>query len=133
MSSKLSLMMKSSMVSLLDLAIGSTIAHLMGVFFTVDTKAANHSIPGLLAEIGLQTVLTVLISDELRSLTYPEGFDDPTGGLVFIVSVFRQPTLWEKVDCLWNEINQRLFGVVPTNPSVCTSNPPEKNDNTNPQ
>lgn len=45
-----------------------------------------------------QLSLTILSGLAVRRVTFPANLDDPTGGILFILSLFRQKNFWRNVD-----------------------------------
>lgn len=87
-----------------DLVAGTAIGYLVGGLFKKPAEQLNLSEIDLREWLGLglellfQGLLTLFIGVELRSIF--TGSEDPTGGILFILSVFRQPSFWDKVDIL---------------------------------
>ena len=94
--------MKMAAVAVVDLWMGSLLSYFVDKFFkdkftygdVTDTSGKwRHD----LIAASAQSAVTVLAADQLRALLYPPNFDDPTGGVVFMMSILRQPDLWQKV------------------------------------
>ncbi len=66
----------------------------------------------MLFRIFGQTILTLWTGSELRGLLVDTNAQDPTGGIVFIVSVFRQHTLWKNVDHAALLINEWIKSIL---------------------
>lgn len=95
----------TSLSGLTDLVFGTTIATLLnGLFsggvsgYSGTPEKPNIAIIGL--DAAIQSTLTLIISTSLRSMIYSKDYDDPMGGILFILSVFRQPTFWNKVSAI---------------------------------
>lgn len=46
----------------------------------------------------VQLSITILSGLAVRRVTFPANMDDPTGGILFILSLFRQKNFWMNVD-----------------------------------
>jgi len=94
--------LKMALVGTVDLWTGSIVASLIERFFKDKGMDSNDPMERWTQNFlwaSLQAVTTVVAGDQLRNLIYPPGFDDPTGGLIFMHSLFQpQPSLWRKVD-----------------------------------
>lgn len=108
MSGTLAFYVKMMGVAALDLWLGTGLAMLLDKFFkdkfidTQDSPEARWKMA--LLSTTLQAGVTVISGDQLRNLLYPPNFDDPTGGIVFMMSILHQPHFWEKVDFVLNGI-----------------------------
>lgn len=85
----------------LDLVVGSVIAYTVETIFgrdqdvVIPTGGAQFFF--LVLDIFLQGTLTLWLGEELRALVFPVDVVDTTGGILFILSLFRQPAYWSKV------------------------------------
>lgn len=68
---------------------------------------------GYLAQIFVQLITTLWLSNDLRGLLVDNNSSDPTGGIVFIVSAFRQPTFWSNVDNAATALAQWIKSLFP--------------------
>jgi hypothetical protein len=99
-----------------DLVTGTAIAYLVNSIFKLpDTVGSLEEYDTtkwlkMVLELGIQALLTLFIGIELRNLFV--SVDDPTGGLLFILSVFRQPSFWARVDVLSRAIYNLVMGDV---------------------
>lgn len=115
--------LRVAFVGSFDLVAGTTIAYLVQNLFRDPQIVGplNEIDVGKWFEIGLdlfvQCMLTLFIAVEIKRLFL--GFEDPTGGLLFILSVFRQPNFWAKVDVMADAIYNLVMGDV--YPSMFTS------------
>lgn len=101
-------------VGSLDLVVGSAIAYIISALFK------NPELVGSLDEFDLekwllmgldlaaQGLLTLFVAVEFKNLFL--SWEDPTGGILFILSVFRQASFWAKVDVLAAAINNLIMG-----------------------
>jgi hypothetical protein len=82
----------------------------------------------LLVRIFAQVTLTLWTGGESRGLLIDTNSFDPTGGIVFIASVFRQPTLWKNVDQAATEIHTWLSSILGkyTHNTLPDARPPTK-------
>lgn len=96
--------------TVVDLAAGSFISNAINTFFFLhDPPAAGVTIPELeytdfwktAGFAAVQAVVTMLVAEEARNLLWNGGNDDPTAGVMFIVSLYQQPTLWAKLASLY--------------------------------
>jgi hypothetical protein len=106
--------LKIPLVVVFDLVIGSSIAFIIGhLFKTPDTGGSLEELElrkwlEMALDTFVQALLTVFIGLELRSLI--ETVEDPTGALIFILSLFRQPSFWAKVDLLSLAVYNLIMG-----------------------
>lgn len=49
-----------------------------------------------------QLSATLIAGLALRRITYPSTLQDPTGGILFVLSLFRQKNFWDNVDNAYN-------------------------------
>lgn len=86
--------------STFDLFVGTGLAALIDAFFKAHPPKSNGGTvdPFSLAfSCAAQAFVTVLAAEEIRNLAWANPADDPTGGIVFIVAVLFQPTLWYRM------------------------------------
>lgn len=102
MSGTLPFYIKMGAVAAIDLWVGSTLAFIVDKFFhdkfTVNQADIETRWKHDLLWASVQAAVTVLSADQLRNMLYPPNFEDPTGGVVFMMTILRQPSFWEKVD-----------------------------------
>lgn len=102
MSGNLWFYIKMVAVSVADLWIGSTIGYLNDKFFADKYNTATSPKDRFTQNIlvaSAQGATAVITSDQIRGLIYPPNFEDPTGGIVFIASLFlTQTNLWKRID-----------------------------------
>lgn len=109
-----------------DLISGVTISEIMGACFGKELLSSNPTLSSffyIVFEITLQMVLTLWISEEVRQFFLGENFEDPTGGILFILSVFRQPNFWKRVDNVADVTAEHILGFFVPEPA--SSNPDE--------
>lgn len=112
---------KMAAVASVDLLLGFGVSYVTNKWFRENTvispdegewdKAKKEILFGC-----FQGVSTVLLGDELRNLVYPKNFQDPTGGVIFMLALGQQPLLWERMTALfqWGDAkyNQWLKGAI---------------------
>lgn len=75
-------------------------------------KSEPKTFSELLFRIFGQLALTLWTGSEARGLLVDTNAQDPTGGIVFIASVFRQKSLWKNVDHAAKEIETWLHSLI---------------------
>lgn len=94
-----------------DLVLGTFSAYWVeNVMALIKTKPT--SFVELLVRIFAQLTLTLWTGGETRGLLIDTTSFDPTGGIVFIAAVFRQPTFWHMVDQAAKEIQAWIQGLI---------------------
>lgn len=96
-----------------DLISGVTISMVMTSVFGNEILPNEPSVTQvfyMLFEIALQGLLTIFISAEIRDFFLGKDFEDPTGGILFILSVFRQPNFWRRVDSVSSYLSDKILG-----------------------
>lgn len=104
-----------ALVGLWDLVSGVAIAEVMSAVFGSEVLPKNPTLSNvfyLVFEVALQAVLTLWVGEEIRGVSLGENFVDPTGGILFILSVFRQPNFWARVDSLSDWASDKLLGFI---------------------
>ena len=102
--------------SISDLLYGTAIsAGVDSVFGHIDISKSGLLKKGVV--VIAQTLITVLLSNEIRTLVYDAQSPDLTGGLVFIASVFRQPNFWKRVDDFYTNLLLEFAQLLFENPS----------------
>lgn len=114
MSEKLTQYVRTAFVGSLDMALGTLVATIVSSFF--GEPGASDSWIKLLTEAWLQGMMTLLIGGELRSTTFPENYDDPTGGTMFMACVMNQPTFWARIKILQTMFTDWIFGKASAKP-----------------
>lgn len=101
-----------------DVIIGTAIAYLIQQVFMQPVKG-GYCLPKdlqawvvLLIDTFFQAILTLFLGIETRNLFFgnPENFLDPTGGILFVLSLFRQQNFWEKIDAIATSLTELLKG-----------------------
>jgi len=101
MSAQLSKVVSMGIHSTFDLFVGTGLASLIDAFFKAHPPKSDSS--GTVDKFSLafscaaQAFVTVLAAEEIRNLAWAEPGADPTGGIIFIVGVLFQPTLWYRM------------------------------------
>lgn len=95
--------LKMALVAATDLFLGSSLAYLVDKIFRdkftyEDPTDLSGKWKHDFLVASAQAALTILASDQLRGLVYPPEFQDPTGGVCYMMSILRQPSLWEKTN-----------------------------------
>jgi len=83
--------------TLIDLVTGTFVSTFVDAMFGYVQITDQSSIKVPIITMT-QAVLTMLVAIELRDHIYDPETVDPTGGLMFIVTVFRQPNFWRRLD-----------------------------------
>lgn len=101
--------------SCVDLVAGCTISALFNAFFTMHDPltppgGGNPDFFKIVLSTVVQVCGTVLAAEELRSLMWADPTSDPTGGVVFIGSLFLQPTLLAKIFAVESSIKTKFIG-----------------------
>lgn len=129
--SSLSNTLKIIGISSVDLATGYAIAFFMDKVFTwkfpVSPVGISKERYGLkcFGYATVQAATTVLIGDSIRSAIYPPGFEDPTGGICFLASLLRQPSLFKKLDDSYKVLDEYIkTELLPRVDPVATSQAP---------
>jgi len=86
-----------------DLFAGMSVSSLINLYFKAHAPSNSDNFKLAFSSL-VQAVLTVLVADELRNLFWENPQEDPTGGILFIVTLFQQPTLWAKMNQLYSNI-----------------------------
>lgn len=113
-SQMLSRYVKIALVGGLDLVMGTLISSLVsGVFAHVVTPITLNAqtLPRYATLTFLQMVCTLILGHDLRLMAYSAQMEDPTGGILFILSLFRQPSFWQAVDAIRNTLWTMIFPV----------------------
>lgn len=113
MSSTMAKFGKITWVGMFDLVTGVTIAEIMNAVFprkVLPNQPTWEQIFYLIFEIFLQGILTLFVGEEIRSFFLGDAFEDPTGGILFILSVFRQPGFWARVDSVSSVLSAKIRG-----------------------
>ena len=92
-----------------DLAAGSFIANLMNLFFSKHMPPADAEFFKLLASTMVQACATILVAEEVTRLLWNDRSTDPTGGVIFISTLFHQPSFWIKVKQFYDRIFHQLL------------------------
>ena len=104
---------KIAWVGAFDLVTGVTISEVIGACFGKDLLPTQPTLSNffyLVFEIALQMVLTLWVSEEVRTFFLGEDFEDPTSGILFMLSVFRQPNFWKRVDNVADVTADHILG-----------------------
>lgn len=100
-----------------DVILGTAIAYTIQPIFTTPVKG-DYVLPKdisnfvvLLLDTFFQAIFTLFLGIEVRNIIFPnpEGTSDPTGGILFVLSLFRQPNFWQKIDVLAGSIKNWIF------------------------
>lgn len=105
---------------MLDIAWKGSVDLVLGTFTAINIDmlmqkifTPPQSFFALLGQIFAQLTLTLWLGQDLRGLLVDTTAFDPTGGIVFIASVFRQPGLWANVDLAAVKIALYLAKILP--------------------
>jgi len=103
---------KMALVASTDLLLGFGVAYVTNKWFLENSriKASESEWERAKAEIlwtCFQGVSTIFLGDEIRNLVYPKDFQDPTGGVIFMLSLSQQPLLWERLFSLFNFLDSK--------------------------
>lgn len=112
---------KMALVASSDLILGYGVAYITNKWWAQNTKIKpedSQDKRGFMSTLYAcgQATSTIFLGDELRNLLYPKDFEDPTGGVIFMVSLLQQPLLWDRINAALNWMdtwwhNQFLGGV----------------------
>lgn len=104
-----------ALIGSFDLVSGETIATIMSAIFpkspVIPLNISNNAFFNLCFSIFLQGVMTLWVAEEVREF-FLSGTTDPTGGILLILSLFRQPNFWDKVDVAVTVITDKIMGLV---------------------
>lgn len=104
-----------ALVGAFDLVSGETIATIISACFPSNPvfplNMTNSELGKIMFSVGLQLVLTLWVGEEVRDF-FLSGTTDPTGGILFILTLFKQPNFWEKVDVCVAVISDMILGLV---------------------
>lgn len=106
--------LRVALVGSMDLVVGTLIAYLIGGLFKnpnlVGSMEEYDLEKWLLmgADLAFQGLLTLFIAVEFKNIFFE--WEDPTGGILFILSVFRQQSFWAKVDVLALAVYNLVMG-----------------------
>lgn len=100
-----------ALIGIFDLATGTAIAKVMSAIFGKEeppSKPTFSQLSYLLFSIIIQAVLTLWVAVEVHDVFLGQSFEDPTGGILLIVSLFRQPNFWVKVNSAADTISDMI-------------------------
>lgn len=118
----------SAMVGLFDLASGTVIARVMTAIFGQElppSKPSFSQLCYLLFMISLQAILTLWVALEVHDVFLGQSFEDPTGGILLILSLFRQPNFWLRVNSATDNISDMIVGLFSNSEAESGGNPKE--------
>lgn len=103
---------KMALVASADLLLGFGVAYVTNKWFMENTKINSDDDGWQRAQsealfCGFQAASTIFLGDELRNLLYPKDFEDPTGGVIFMLALGQQPILWDRLHSLFNFLDSK--------------------------
>lgn len=93
--------------STVDLFAGFGFASLINTFFTAHQK--NSTQIQRLGSILAQACISMLVGESFRRLAWANPEDDPSGGIMFILSLGQQPMLWANLTGFFDDIGTNFL------------------------
>jgi len=85
-----------------DLLAGLAISKPLETFFAMQAHTPpSNDFFKLLVSTLVQGCATMVAGDSLRKLMWANPGEDPTGGIVFVLALWKQPIFWTKTQELW--------------------------------
>lgn len=72
-------------------------------------KIFIHRIVKLATSVIVQLSFTLIAGFGIRKITFPASLDDPTAGILFVLSLFNQPHFWINVNTLYDNLFNGFF------------------------
>lgn len=96
---------KMALVATVDLFLGAGVAYITNKWFQDNSRITGVEWDRAKLDAfycAFQGVSTIFLGDEVRNLVYPKDFQDPTGGVIFMLALSQQPVLWDRMNSLLN-------------------------------